>query len=186
MPGTAEIARSLTGAWRLLRFDASGMNFFDLSIDGFWRSFFAAVIALPMYILFVAVSFDGTDAGLFVFVLVKGIAYVAGWAAFPIAMIGIARLLGLTQNYVAFIVAANWAGVLQSAVFVPVNLVAATGALASDGGAFLYLATLVIVLVYQWFIARTALQTTVTVASAVVLIDVFLGLIVAVAFARLV
>ena len=46
-----EIARSLTGAWHLFLDRPDAMRYFDLSIEGFWRSFRAIVLLLPAYIL---------------------------------------------------------------------------------------------------------------------------------------
>lgn len=185
MPTWPEITRSVFGAWRLARWDPGGMNYFDLSTRGFWRSFGAAVLVLPVYIYFVAVNFHGTDAGAAWFVIVKALAYGAAWSAFPILMVGLARILNLTGNYIPFIIASNWASVLQVLLFIPVNTFAAFGGLESGFGALLYLLTMTIVLVYQWFVARTALQTTKTIAGGLVAVDLFLGLFVAGVFDRL-
>lgn len=186
MPTWPEIARSLQGAWRLARFDPDGMNYFDLSIEGFWRSFGAAVVVLPVYVYFVAVNFDGTDASMTWFIIVKAMGYGAAWAVFPIVMAGIARILNLTGNYIPFIIASNWASVLQVLLFIPVNTVVGLGGMQSDGGAVLYLFTMIIVLTYQWFVARTALQTTIGIAAGLVAVDLFLGLLVAGLFDSLV
>lgn len=185
MPTWTEITRSVFGAWRLARFDPGGMNFFDLSIRGFWRSFGAAVVVLPVYVYFVAVGFHGTDASTALFVIVRVLAYGAAWAVFPILMVGLARILNLTENYVPFIIASNWASVLQVLLFIPVNTFAAFGGLESGGGALFYLLTLTMVLIYQWFVARTALQTTKAIAGALVALDLVLGLFVAGVFDRL-
>ena len=47
MPSQREIIAALFGSWRLMRFDADGMNWFDFSSAGFWRSFYAALPAAP-------------------------------------------------------------------------------------------------------------------------------------------
>ena len=47
----AEIARSLTGAWRLFLGRPDAMRFFDTSVDGFWRSFRAIILVAPLYAL---------------------------------------------------------------------------------------------------------------------------------------
>ncbi len=181
-----EITRSVSGAWRLARFDPGGMNYFDLSIRGFWRSFGAAVVVLPVYIYFVAVGFHGTDASTAWFVIVKTLNYGAPWAVFPILMVGLARILNLTENYIPFIIASNWASVLQVLLFIPVNTFAAFGGLESGGGAIFYLLTLTMVLVYQWFVARTSLQTTKAIAGGLVAVDLLVGFFVAGVFDRLV
>ena len=186
MPDVAFFTRSLTGAWRLARFDAGGMAAFDVSFEGFWRSFWAAGLVLPLYIFFLAINFEGTPVGMTTFVAVKGVGYALGWIAFPVAMIGLAILLRLTPNYVRFIVALNWAAVLQSVLFVPVNIIAALGGLDSDLGALLYLATLGAVLFYEWFVTRSALETSAPIAAGLVAVDVLLEVMIDVGFDRLV
>ena len=51
IPTAGETLRALYGAYRLARLDAGGMAYFDSSIGGFWRSFFAAVLVVPFYAL---------------------------------------------------------------------------------------------------------------------------------------
>src|SRR5690606_8518675 len=88
MISSAEIAVSMRGAVRLALRDPAGLAFFDTSIAGFWRSFMAAVLALPAYALLLAARDESAgppldDPGV---LLVEGIAYVIGWFAFPNAM----------------------------------------------------------------------------------------------------
>ena len=45
-----EVQLAIGGALKLARGDARGLGFFDLSIDGFWRSFRAAAICYPLYL----------------------------------------------------------------------------------------------------------------------------------------
>jgi len=52
VPSAREMMYALYGAYRLARFDAGGMRYFDASIDGFWRSFFAAVLIAPFYLIY--------------------------------------------------------------------------------------------------------------------------------------
>ena len=114
MPSPAEVARAIYGAWRLMLFDADGMAFFDTSIDGFWRSFFAAVVVAPAYVLFVAIdlaspepeAIDPSWAA-----IVMGVAYLARVVAFPVAAVFVTRLLGVSERYVPLIVAHNWASI---------------------------------------------------------------------------
>jgi len=42
-----DTAGALYGLWRLARGDASGLDFFNATLEGFWRSFAAAVIIAP-------------------------------------------------------------------------------------------------------------------------------------------
>ncbi len=173
IPSSAEIVRSLNGAWRLLLLDPSGMGRFDASIGGFWRSFFAAVLVAPLYILRglidpLAAEAEASGIGP---ALTAVLTYVLVWVAFPITMIFIARFLDLRQAYVGFIVALNWARVLQAVLLVAVSGAAALAGTPSD---FLTLTAIAAVLVYQWVVTKTALATSGTVAAALVIIDALL------------
>ena len=47
IPSPLEIAYGIYGAWRLARLDVTGMEVFDRTVAGFWKSFFAAVLVAP-------------------------------------------------------------------------------------------------------------------------------------------
>ena len=42
IPSLHEIFYGVFGAWRLFRLDPKAMAYFDNSVEGFWKSFFAA------------------------------------------------------------------------------------------------------------------------------------------------
>jgi hypothetical protein len=171
MPDREEISSALYGAYRLAWFDPAGMTHFNLTFDGFWRSFFAAVLVAPAYALLVglqaAAEPEAIDPGLLV--LTESIGYVLAWAAFPLVAIVLTRLLGLDRHYVALIVALNWTAVLQTAAFVVVRLLSPVlpGAL----GALVLTLTTGAILAYQWFVIRTALQTSGGIGLMLLLVD---------------
>jgi hypothetical protein len=173
IPDQAEVVRSLYGAWRLAWLDPSGMGHFNLSVEGFWRSFFAAVLVAPGYALLVAQDLAAREEAVSPIgaLLVETLAYAAAVAAFPVAAIILTQLLGLSRNYVALIVAANWAAVIQMGAFLAA--VALGFVLPPLGGLAVMLATGAI-LFYQWFVIRTTLDTTAGIAIAFVLVDVLL------------
>ncbi len=158
MISARETAFALSGAVRLARMDPGGLGHFDTTIEGFWRSFYAAVVAAPAYVLLIVLkaSLHPVGAGPVRWVLVDATAYVIEWTAYPLAMVYISRWLACSDNYFRYIVARNWAMVIGLAFFLPVAaIVAINPALAW----LLVLATLA-VLVYQWYVARTALKIT--------------------------
>jgi hypothetical protein len=172
IPDRVEVLHSLYGAWRLAMMDVSGMRHFNLSVEGFWRSFFAAVIVAPGYALLVVQRTADRPEGyaLGSTVVVESIAYVI---AFPLAAVVLTRLLGLGRHYVELIVAVNWAAVLQVAAFLAV--VASSLILPEALGALLLAIATGALMVYQWFVMRTALRTTGGVALALVLVDLLLS-----------
>jgi hypothetical protein len=176
-----EAAYGLFGAWRLARFDASGLNFFDTSTDGFWKSFHAALIVAPLYgiLIYADLVFGhiGDVDGLH-FVLIRIITYVIGWVIFPLVMVEITRTMKREKHYLGFIIAYNWSAVIQYAVFTPIALfMAGDGQLASPIG-FLGLGIMGYMLVYTWFVARSALAITGGTAAMVVVTDVVLTMLV--------
>src|SRR5690606_28113057 len=126
MPDRGEVLSGLFGAYRLAWFDPSGMAHFNLTVVGFWRSFFAAVWVAPAYAILVGMQLaaETEEFNLALVFLVEAIAYVLAWAAFPLAAVVLTRLLGLDRNYVALIVAVNWTAVLQTGAFLAVVLLA--------------------------------------------------------------
>ncbi len=178
IPPADEIARHLQGAWLLARGDRRGLDWFDLSVDGFWRSFSAALLAAPVYALvlleqYAAVGWpeQGWRAA-----FAEGVAYVGGWLAFPLAAVFLTRLLGLSGRYVTLVVAANWSAVLQVgfyAALLTVSLVLPAGTRSP-----LLLGGTLLVLAYQWSVIRAALGTGAGTAVGLVLIDVLLGMMV--------
>ena len=180
-----EIASGLYGACRLARLDTGGMVWFDATLSGFWKSFFAAVLAAPLYALLTALNLlDDTGrelletaGGMRVF-FIEIFAYVIGWVLFPLVMIRITDLLQRQQEYFGFIVAYNWAGVLQIAVFLSVVALNISGILPAAVGNFLSMIVLFAVLYYQWFITRTALRTGTGQAVALVFLDMVLSILI--------
>ncbi|HEX5796302.1 MAG TPA: hypothetical protein VFY19_10700 [Geminicoccaceae bacterium] len=174
MPDREEVYRSIYGAYRLAFLDPSGMAYFNLSVDGFWRSFFAAVLVAPGYVLLVAQKLtaqpDVLDLGWAI--LVQTLAYGLIWAAFPVIALVLTQLLGLSRNYVPLIVAVNWAAVLQLGVLLAAM---ALGLLVPALEGLVLLVVTGGLLFYQWFVIRTALQTTGGIALLMVLVDLVLN-----------
>ncbi len=170
-----EVTRSIYGAWRLARLDANGMRSFDGTEGAFWRSFFAAVLLLPAYVLLNSIGETGlpSEAGLGRLFAVEAIAYVIGWTAFPLAAFYAVALMDRGERYFAYITAYNWAQIIEMGLFLIVALAGVS--LGADGPSLTlrYLA-FGAVLVYEWFIARTALN----ISTALAVGPVVLGLII--------
>lgn len=171
-------ARGIAGAWRLARLDANGFRYFDLSESGFWKSFQAAAIAAPLFVLLILLrgeehplSDDPLRA-----ILIEAIGYAIGWTAYPLAAWYLATALGKGGRYIAYIVAYNWATALQIAAFVPLAALSGSGLLPGTAVVLLALLLTSAVIYYQLFIVRTALGIDVLPALGFVAIDLMLGL----------
>src|SRR5262245_44588161 len=116
MISLGEIVRSVMGAWRLARLDPAGMGYFDTSIAGFWRSFWAAAVVAPPYFFLVSFRVSAAHDGPFHAWLAEILAYLIGWTAFPVAALYLTEVFDRGKRYVPYIVAYNWAAVIQVAV----------------------------------------------------------------------
>ena len=169
----------LTGAWRLARLDPGGLRYFDATLEGFWQSFQAAVIAAPIYVLLILLRVDEhplSDDPLRA-LLIEAIGYVISWTAFPLVVWYVTRALNVSQRYFTYMVAYNWAVVLQVVAYLPVAVLAALGVMPSGTVTILALVVTAAVLYYQFFIARTALQVDVLPAIGLVALSFMLDLV---------
>ncbi len=181
-----EIAYSIFGAWRLARFDPGGMQHFDTSIEGFWRSFFAAAIVAPAYIVLIAMQgapgAEGNDW--FRYPLVETISYAVRWTAWPLVMFYVCKPIQREPRYTAYIVAYNWAQVIGTGFFMLV-VVLANGLLPPGSIGTAIFVTTMVLLVYQWFVARTALEIGGGLAAGLVVLDLIVTVIIGTTALRL-
>lgn len=179
MLNPAELTTAIYAAARLLRFDATALALFDSSIDGYWKSFNAAVVVAPIYLMLLLVTLLGGDIDSPLrFLAAESIGYVIGWVAFPLAMVYIARHLGRDEFYLRYIVAFNWFHVPQALIMLPVSLLGGATVLPSPMVFLLGVGVLSAMLMYDWFIARIALQIDGVTAAAIVLIDLLLSMLI--------
>jgi hypothetical protein len=93
-------------------------------------------------------------------------------------MLNVVRWIGRAPRFFDFMVPYNWCQVPQSALFVLVGLESASGVLGTQASEAIDIVAAIATLVYEWFIARVALDTTGFVAVFVVLLDLVLGVLV--------
>lgn len=178
LPAWTEVQLAVGGALRLACGDRRGLAQFDTSLDGFWRSFRAALICYPLYLLLLSFRVDAPQwaaSGIVPILLIESIAYVISWVAFPLLILPLARLLGREDRFLAFMVPYNWSQIPQTALFALVGVDSAIGLLPPSAAQFLQLAAAAAVLIYEWYIARVALVVTGAQATLVVIVDLVLG-----------
>jgi len=157
---TREIAGTGRGLIRLARYDARWAEDFDFSTTGFFRSFFAPVLALP---------FTSGD------LLAAGVSHVTGVAAFAVLVALIARPFGLTAGYAAFMILVNWSGLfitLAACAAAALTLFGATG-LGLFGFAWILLFLIQFYII--WRAARETLSADYGPAVLMVVLSVAIG-----------
>jgi hypothetical protein len=183
MPVTtwAELRWALIGCLRLARGDRGGLANFDRSLEGFWRSFLSGFLGYPFFLVLLTMRVSLADwkaAGGLPIILVETIGYVISWVAFPLVMLSVLRWIGREQRFFDFMVPYNWCQLPQSVLFVLVGLESETGALSDPLSQTIEIAAAIAVLVYEWYIARVALETSGAAATLVVLVDLVLGVLI--------
>jgi hypothetical protein len=108
-------------------------------------------------------------------VTVETIGYVIAWVAFPLVMLAVTRWIGRAHRFFDFMVPYNWCQVPQSALFLLVGIGSESRILGARAGEPLDVAAAIATLIYEWYIARVALDTTGSLAVFVVLVDLVLG-----------
>jgi hypothetical protein len=186
MLGLDEIRRSLTAAWRLFLDRPDAMRAFDLSVDGFWRSFGAIVLILPAYILISTAEkariltdgFTGVPFSESAFIAHKTLSLALDWVTLPLVMALIVGPLGLTRSYAAFVVARNWGAALAIQPFGVIALLFLLGFVTADAANIFSLLMLIVVIRFNYLIARRALEAPIGLAVAVVVGDLALSLLI--------
>ncbi|MCH8917751.1 MAG: hypothetical protein IIC52_06820 [Proteobacteria bacterium] len=109
-------------------------------------------------------------------VLVFLLAFALDWAAFPLAVLALAPSMDFEDHVLRYIPALNWARVLELVVLLPA---AAIGGAEPGGlGVLFRLALMIIVLVYHWFVAKSALEVTGPQAAFLVGLNLVMGFII--------
>jgi hypothetical protein len=194
------LKHAIATAFRVARFETAAIADFDQSFEGFYRSFFAAIVCLPLYVFVVLgerrLTYDianSAPGSAFVplpppdlgFAAWQGAAYVLNWLTLPIALIALAPLLGVGKRYVSYIVAYNWGTcVVLAATLIP-YAVYLSGFASFTAVFIVYYGVSLFVLTYRWRLARYGLGIPAITAAGIVILDVLFTVLIALGTAKL-
>lgn len=174
---TREIAGAGVGLARVVRFDPRWPDGFDLSTDGFLRSFIGPLIALPFAVAAAAMLARG-DAGQPVGASVlwaAGVGHVINSIGFPAVVFVLARPLRLTEGFAAFVIVLNWAALFLNLALAVASVVALLGPVGFGLFNFvLFLVSLLSIFV-TWRAARETLSHEIAPALLMVVLSVGVG-----------
>ena len=187
MISLGEIRWNVGGALKLARGDVTGLDHFDDSIERFWRSFWAAAVCAPLFvIIMLSIPQASPPKDWTRFFLVAAFNYAIAWSLWPLVMIYLADWIDRPNRYCRYIQAYNWAQVVGTTF--KTIVIALAGGMGGQGlGILLTFATLAI-LFYEWFITRLALEIPGIQAIGIVIFNLILVITVdyaAVAFTRI-
>jgi hypothetical protein len=172
----AEIAYAARGLLLLARFDVRGFEYFDRSIQGFWRSFQVAVLVAPIHALAIGTYLPELEpkAPWQQILLAVICLYVIAWFLYPVVTYEICRATGKMEDYVGYIAVYNWLGFavafLQFLVLIPAVVGLWPPQTSASISHFMFYA----LLPFAWFIARHGLAIAAMPAVGLVFIDFIL------------
>lgn len=164
MPPVEDIQRHLLGAWRMMTGKRDGLRLLDISVDGFWNSFFAIVVALPALLVGwapMAVELAGPDmrfAGRVLLMVRLAVVDVGAWVLPIAALAAVAGYAGIRDRFVHYVVASNWGSALFAWFMLPASLLRLVAPGAGDFATLISLAIFIVTLVLSWRLTDAAID----------------------------
>jgi hypothetical protein len=162
-----------------------GLRAIPADLAGAARSFLAAAVALPLFLLLLATTARQGGVALSPTMLVlQVLGYAIAWAGYAVLSHRLVGALGKAGRWPRFIALWNWVNVVQYLMLLGGSLPALAGAprgltLAAALGAQAWALWL------EWYATRLTLDVPGLIAAAVMAPDVLLGLVVALALATM-
>jgi hypothetical protein len=171
-----EVRAALTGIVDLAKGDIVGLSYFENSPRSLARSFWAALLVAPAWVLLLAVQGQPTQAGPAAMIAVQAIEYALLWTAFPVALYEILSRVGGAERFFLYISIRNWASMIET----PAVLLAAAFVLAVpyDVAQLVPLFVMVAVFAFEWFLARVGLGVGLGAAAGVAALDFLLSVLI--------
>lgn len=171
-----DLVRAVKGLARLFRFDASYVGYFDKSISGTWRSFFAMMLVAPIVMLNLPDNLSETypDTSEFRYLLVRYLIYLIGWFAVPVVALEIGRWIKRSEAMPSFITVYNWFQLIHLPFAIAV-WAAFEGGMDAIGG-LIALISIAVYFVYLFYISRSFLRLENHTAAIFVIADLAVSL----------
>ena len=179
----AEALVAIRGAWALFLNRADGVNYFNSTVEGFWHSFGAMAPALPLAALWILQQPDLLEAAtdgevdLTISWPARLLAFFLTWTLFPLIIGLLAASIGIGRTYLRYIIARNWALLLSTGLVAAVAIVFNVGLVGVNIATIAQLATVIVILRFNYLVARHAAEVTPGTAALLTGGDYVLGLV---------
>lgn len=178
----ARTTAAIAGAVELFLGRRDGLRRFDLSVDGFWHSFSAALYGVPFFLCLMAgdwavLSAIAEPPTLSAVILSRIADFTLDFLFLPIVLALLAKRLGITRSYTGFVIARNWSTLVMLAPQAVISLLLGFRWLDQDLAALLSLVVAGVMLAYEYRIARWTLGWDGAAAAGLVAADVVSGLV---------
>lgn len=181
--------RHLIGVWKMAWNAPDWENYFDRSVDGVFRSFWAAAFTAPIALAgFISIRHAANQIPEFadaaalqtpigIAVAAEAVAFVAEWSVQLVVLVIAARMAGAGRRVASLIIGFNWMQVYVTlAQATPLAILGIFGS--REAAAILSFPMLVFAIAFNWGFLRRGLRTNVGTTIAVFALLSLLGLIV--------
>ncbi len=114
------IQRSLLGAWKLVQVNPKAMDYLDISSDGFWKSFWAIAVMIPVFIL---KGINDSKSGLPQPIVSESLYVLTALPMTALVMYYFTRFMKISENYVPMVIAYNWLNALTVNIIIIAGLI---------------------------------------------------------------
>jgi hypothetical protein len=161
----------MTGAWRLMMGRTDGVRLLDISVNGFWDSFFAIVVAAPALAvgwIASANEFQQFEMSASRLSIVARLAAIdlSVWILPLVVLALVVHRVGLADRFVAYVVSGNWASALLVWMMLPPSILRLMAPQTADVASLLSLMLFVASLVLTWRQTNAVLNKGPAVATA--------------------
>lgn len=156
---------SLRAALKLVKLNPHSMEFFDLSSDGFWKSFLAIAVMFPGLILVSVFQYQGIvdsaspDESLPYPFLSNVVFFFLALPFTAFVMAYFTKFMKIEQNYASMVIAYNWMSALVYLIMAVITVILGSGLLSSNiSGVILTIIGFYFSIYIHWFTFKLGLQ----------------------------
>lgn len=183
VPSRLEAGRSLAGLFYLILGNRDGLRLFDLSADGFWRSFGAFFWAWPVQCFLWTGIWRATPEtrpdsaqDIFRFFFVSTGFDVAAWVLPALLLLAVCQLFGIAAKAPRLVIVNNWFGLLSAYIgFFPAALRYLTP-ISDTANAFISLGVYAFVIWLYYRVVRMSVEGDLMISIFITLMMVMTGL----------
>ena len=179
IPTAQEVIYRVYGAWQFARLNAGATQYFEESPQAALRSFFAAVLVAPAYLILILLAHneapprDPLEVGVVVL-----LGYSLLWTVFPLVAYRICLIIDRERAFFRYLCADNWSSIITQHFQLVVLLLIAGGIVPEVLASLVVLAMYACLLIYSWFIARSCLDVSSAVAAGFIVLQQIVGLLI--------
>jgi hypothetical protein len=180
LPSLSETLKAFYGVFLLARLHPNAPDMFDRSVDGFWKSLFAAVLVLPAHVLVTArIAQETPDATYCIDdIITELLIYIIVWLAYPVLMIAVTRVIGRRERFLDYIVPYNWTMVPAGYFLGAISWLRMFGYISQNTEINLFIIAYAAVSVFLAVIAQRQLAIGPIMAFGIVILDIMFNVVI--------